>query len=244
MGYHKDVFIYQRRKPMRAFIIQHVDFEGPGYLLTWLQKNNAQIEIIYIAKPDYSFPTIKDIDLLIILGGPMSVNDEQEYPWLTHEKNFIRQAIHAQVPILGICLGAQLIANSVGGKVYSNNQQEIGWFPVQGIVSPDPTKMVFPEQFITFHWHGERFDIPEDATLLAKSQACPNQAFQLDRRVIGLQFHPEITLENIQNLIKIDSANLKPAPFVQSAETMLSASNEYYKSNHDIIDQVLSYLTQ
>lgn len=130
------------------------------------------------------------MDFIIAGPGQMSVNDEAELPWLKAEKQFLREAIAGGIPVLGICLGAQLIASSLGAPVYPNPLKEIGWFPIHAEKVPDHC-FQFPTDCTVFHWHRETFDLPQDAVQLVRSPACNKQGFQLGRHVIGLQFHLE-----------------------------------------------------
>ncbi len=230
---------------MKAQILQHVPFETGGYILDWLKNNKFIIEIIKLYQPNISLPEeYYDIDLLIVMGGPMSVHDEDKYTWLKKEKQFIKNQIDKNIPVLGICLGAQLIANIYNKQVSITKQKEIGWFPIQVIQSNISQSLQLPEQFITFLWHGEQFEIPTHAKLFASSQACPHQAFIMKKNIIGLQFHPEITLTMIkimiENCYKHDYADL---PTIQSIQQMITVPDEYYKQNHLVIDTILTYLT-
>jgi GMP synthase-like glutamine amidotransferase len=139
---------------MHAHFFQHVPFEGIGNIEPWLITKGYEITStqFYISSqlPDY-----KKVDLLIIMGGPMSVNDEDKFPWLVAEKQFIRNCVEGGKPVLGICLGSQLIANALGAKVYRNREREIGWFAVQGTEPPNVTTFRFPATFEVFHWHGD-----------------------------------------------------------------------------------------
>ncbi|MFZ3157950.1 MAG: gamma-glutamyl-gamma-aminobutyrate hydrolase family protein, partial [Smithella sp.] len=177
---------------MRAHYLQHVEFEGLGSIASWLEADGYEITNTRLFE-SAKFPNLKEIDLLVVMGGPMSVNDEDDFPWLVSEKQFIREAINSGKPVLGICLGAQLIASAAGAKVYSNPVKEIGWFPIYGISSQDVSIFSFPPSVKVFHWHGETFDLPSGAIRLAKSDGCENQAFQIGKPVIGLQFHLETT---------------------------------------------------
>jgi len=227
---------------MRAHYLQHAPFEGLGKIEDWLRSRDYQLSATHLYR-DEPLPDLQEIDLLIIMGGPMSVNDEQVLPWLAAEKAFIRQALTADKQVLGICLGAQLIANSLGQNVYPNAQQEIGWFPVQGDTHHNGAAFHFPEQVTVLHWHGETFDLPHGAVPLASSIACRNQAFQLGRSVIGLQFHLEATRELVAGFVDADGQDLKPAEFVQTAETILNVEDQVLAGTTDLLDRLLTYLT-
>jgi GMP synthase-like glutamine amidotransferase len=178
------------------------------------------------------------------MGGPMSVNDEDKFPWLVSDKQFIREAINSGKPVLGICLGAQLIASAMGAKIYRNHVKEIGWFPIYGTSPNDTPLFSFPPSMTVFHWHGETFDLPKGATLLAKSDGCENQAFQIGKSVIGLQFHLETTPEAARELVTHCRDELVPAKYIQTEEEILSAKPEIYKSINQRMDSILSFLLQ
>ncbi|MCK5862638.1 MAG: gamma-glutamyl-gamma-aminobutyrate hydrolase family protein, partial [Candidatus Hydrogenedentes bacterium] len=180
---------------MRAHYLQHVPFEGLGSIESRLHSSGYEISSTQLFESP-EFPALEEIDLLLVMGGPMSVNDEEIYPWLSQEKEFIRRAIDMKKPVLGVCLGAQLIANVLGARVYQNSEKEIGWWPVHGTPVPSSSLFQFPASIQAFHWHGETFNLPAGATLLASSTACKNQAFQIGTSVIGLQFHLETTPES------------------------------------------------
>jgi len=167
-----------------AHVLQHVPFEGPGCIRTWLDQQGFRTTTTHLYR-DETLPDIKQIDFLIIMGGPMSVNDEIDYPWLAKEKQFIRKAVDMQIPVLGICLGAQLIASAAGARVFANHQKEIGWFPVHAVNKADNC-FCFPAACTVFHWHGETFDIPPGSVHGFSSECCRNQAFLYDERVLGL----------------------------------------------------------
>jgi GMP synthase-like glutamine amidotransferase len=210
---------------MRVNVIQHVAFEGPGAIGEWARERGHSVTSTEQFK-DGRLPALDDFDFLIIMGGPMSANDD-EYPWLAPEKKLIREALEAQKSILGVCLGAQLLAGVLGARVYKNQQKEIGWFPV--VLTPEAGESVFaglPETMIVLHWHGETFDLPEDAVRLASSDACVNQAFEFNKKALGLQFHLEVQPEGLQKLIENSAGDIDLGPFVQSAGAMLAAADE------------------
>lgn len=187
-------------------------------------------------------PGIEEVDFLVVMGGPMSVNDEQQFPWLSKEKAFIREFIATGRPVLGICLGAQLIAAALGARVYANREKEIGWFPIRGVNLSGGNNHRFPPQCDVFQWHGETFDLPPGAVRLAESAACKNQAFQLGESVIGLQFHLETTPRSARDLVTHCGDELVEGAFIQSAEQILSAPPEAYESINGLMAELLVYL--
>jgi GMP synthase-like glutamine amidotransferase len=189
-----------------------------------------------------SLPDVNEIDLLIVMGGPMSVNDDSIFPWLATEKQFIRDAVMSGKSVLGVCLGAQLIASAMGAQVYRNRVKEIGWFPVQGVSSSESSMFCFPSSVEAFHWHGETFNLPSGAIRLARSEGCENQAFQLGRSVIGLQFHLETTPESAREIVANCRAELLPSEYVQSEAAILDASPEKYRAINNLMSEVLSFL--
>jgi GMP synthase-like glutamine amidotransferase len=171
----------------------------------------------------------------------MSVNDEELFSWLAEEKRFISKAISNNKGILGICLGCQLIASALGSKVYPGKEKEIGWFPVYSQQTSHDTP-IFPDSFEAFHWHGETFDLPPEAVFLASSAAYRNQAFQIGRRILGLQFHLEATPESVAAMISYCSRELSPQHYIQTEKHLLGAKAEKYEASNSLMDRVLEYL--
>lgn len=226
---------------MRAHYLQHVPFEGLGSIEAWLRNKGYATSCTRLFE-SVNFPNMEEIDLLIIMGGPMSVNDEKEYSWLVKEKAFIRMAIDSGTPVLGICLGAQLIANCLGAKVYPNPQKEIGWFPIHSIGEESSLFFKFPKSIEVFHWHGETFDLPPGATLIASSEACKNQGFQIGSSVMGLQFHLETTPESASDIIANCRDELVPAKYVQNEVDLLAVKTERYYAINVLMAEVLEFL--
>jgi GMP synthase-like glutamine amidotransferase len=226
---------------MRAHYLQHVEFEGLGSIAPWLKAAGYEITNTRFFE-SAKLPDLKKIDLLVVMGGPMSVNDEDDFPWLIYEKQFIREAIHSGKPVLGICLGAQLIASAAGAGVYRNSVKEIGWFPIYGISSQDRSIFSFPPKVEVFHWHGETFDLPSGAIRLAKSDGCENQAFQIGKSVIGLQFHLETTPKAAREIVSHCQDELVPSKYIQTKEEILSAKGKTYKSINQLMGVILSFL--
>jgi len=217
---------------MNIHYLQHVPFEGLGSMESALKTGGHQLSSSHLYK-DQSLPALEEIDWLIIMGGPMGVQDETEYPWLKSEKEFILQAIESGKIVLGICLGAQLIAAALGAQVYKNRHKEIGWFDIHRDATADTNALAttIPQQAEVFHWHGDTFDIPAGAQPLASSSACQNQGFIFDNRVVGLQFHLETTPELIQDLINNSRDELDGSRYVQSEEEMLAKPQRFARIN-------------
>jgi len=230
---------------MRAHYLQHVPFEGLGNIEQWLQQRGTVISATRFYQPlagDNRLPELGSFDFLIIMGGPMSVNDEAELPWLVQEKTFVRAAVAAGKPVLGVCLGAQLIAASLGAKVYPNRVKEIGWWPVNGLGGA-VSGFSFPASLPVFHWHGETFDLPPGATLLASSEGCVNQAFAVDGKVVGLQFHMETTPASAVKLVENCRDELVDGPYIQQEGAILATAAPQYEQVNGVLTQLLDALT-
>lgn len=222
---------------MNAHVLQHVPFEGIGSISDWLDRRGATVTTTRFFESD-PLPDIDGIDLIIAMGGPMSVNDEETLPWLVAEKAFLREAIDCGIAVLGICLGAQLIASACGAKVYPGRQREIGWFPIEA-VKGGPDAFPLPDKGTVLHWHGETFDLPAGAVHLARSAACEHRAFQIGKRVLGLQFHPEVTPASLATMLEHSREDLVPGQFVQREKEILSAGEEDFARLGELTGRLL-----
>ncbi|MBB1127225.1 type 1 glutamine amidotransferase [Thiospirillum jenense] len=229
---------------MRIQVLQHVPFEGPAYLGDWATRHHHHLTINHLYTGD-PCPTRDSYDWLIVLGGPMNVNDDNEHSWLTAEKVCINTAIEDGKTVIGICLGAQLIAQALGATVRRNDQQEIGWFPITWTDAAHqlPGCATLPKQLTAFHWHGDTFSLPPGAVHLATSTACQQQAFYYDGRVLGLQCHLEVTPISIAALCTCTNEDeLIPAEFVQSYQELEMTAGRDFAAVHRWFDALLATL--
>ncbi len=184
-------------KPVRIF--RHHPSEGPGYLSTVLEGAGIPYQLVAIDQGEPVPAALDDISGLVFMGGPMSVNDP--LPWIADELALIRRARGARVPLLGHCLGGQLISKALGGTVTPNPVKEIGWFPVERVDNPAAAPWLegLPAAFEAYHWHGETFSLPADAQWLLKSAHCAHQGFAIGDHVLALQCHIEMTADMVRN---------------------------------------------
>jgi GMP synthase-like glutamine amidotransferase len=229
-------------KKLRIHYFQHVVYEGLGSIEEWIKSSGHTLTSTRFFENGV-LPELSAIDWLVIMGGGMSVNDEEEFPWLVSEKQFIRKAVEAGKTVLGICLGSQLLSSALGAKVFKNKEKEIGWFDIH-LTNAALTGNLFNEAGNTvkvFHWHGDTFDLPENAVHLASSEACKNQAYLIGQKVLALQFHLEPTLKSLQQMIEHGRDDLTPGKYVQPEEE-LTADKQLFESNRKILFTLLNRL--
>lgn len=227
---------------MKIHYLQHVPFEGLGSIATWAEQGNHRVTATRLYE-DEPFPALTDFDGLIIMGGPMNIYQYDQYPWLVREKQFIAQVLQTQKPVIGICLGAQLIADVLGANVYPGAEKEIGWFPIQRREAESPTQMfqALPLQGMAFHWHGDTFDIPAGAIALASSAACPNQAFIYNERVLALQFHLEATPDSVQSLLDHCGDEVVMGKYIQTPAA-IQGDRHRFNAINDKMSRILDAL--
>ncbi len=227
---------------MRIAVLQHVPFEGPAAIADWAAARGIEIAVTHLYR-DEPLPTLADFDMLAVMGGPMSANDEARHAWLTPEIALVGGAIDAGKIVFGACLGAQIIAKALGANVYAANQREIGWFEVKRTEAAHPLFEGLPAAFTVFHWHGETFDLPAGAVRLAETASTPNQAFALNGRVLGLQFHMEATPASVADLVQNAADEIGTGPFEQSPDAIRSGIGNC-ASLEPFLNRVLGNLTR
>lgn len=215
---------------MRVHYLQHVPFEGPSMVFEWAKSNGYSIDGTEFYKNDYKLPATRDFDMLVVVGGPMSVNDDALYPWLVEERAYIKKAIDSGKYVLGICLGAQQIAKALGAEVKPSRCKEIGWYPI-ALTDQALGLSLFNglnTAMTVFHWHSETFDIPDGAIALARSRLCANQGFLYQSKVLALQFHIEMDAEAIQKLVEECSAELLSEEGIQEKHMIIREAEHYH----------------
>ena len=224
----------------RITCFQHIDCEGPGSLLDILKSVRVEVQILKPFQGD-SVPEHLG-DGLIVLGGPMGVYEEKKFPWMTAELNAIRQALAESLPVLGVCLGSQMLAHAAGAQVFRGALPEVGWYPIK--LTPqghlDSLILGLPSEFNAFHWHGDTFTLPPGASRLAGSDYYPNQIFKLGRNGYGFQCHLEVTEEMVNSWASLYAKELTPQGGPNRPERIESNLSSNAKTLGDIAGKVFS----
>ncbi|MBN1765231.1 MAG: type 1 glutamine amidotransferase [Sedimentisphaerales bacterium] len=229
---------------MRIHSLEHVPFEDSAHIGVWARGKRYAVTRTAFYRNE-TLPELNALDALVIMGGPMNVYEYRLYPWLRREKEFISEAIAGGKVVIGVCLGAQLVANVLGGRIIRNPHKEIGWFEVS--LTPEAqNSAVFsrlPQTFNPFHWHGDTFTIPPGAQRMAGSHACAKQAFQYGRNVFGLQFHLEYSRESIEKMLAEDE--LKEAgDFIQTPDQMRTDVDQKVNRSRELLYQFLDAIEE
>jgi len=225
--------------PPLVAVFQHAPTEGPGTIASWLSLQGASLEPVEWWKPEASSCDPSRFDACVVLGGAMNIYQHRDYPWLVAEKQKISRFLETGTPVLGICLGAQLLADCLGAKVTQNPFQEIGWWPLR---FSDAARTLFPDlpqEQTLFHWHGDSFSLPDGASRLASSDACPEQGFLYKNTTLALQFHPEVTPEMLPSFCGEDETSKPSGPWVQTNESILSLSPSLCPPLSPLLDSLL-----
>ena len=185
-------------------IVKHIFIEGPGVIGDFFQNSKRQVQTVELMGGDKLPNDLKDIEAIIVLGGPMNVYQEEKYPFLKDEDGFLKEAVELEIPTLGICLGAQALAKAAGAKVKKAEREEIGWYKVN-LTNEGQNDRLFKnlgKNLDVFQWHEDQFDLPQNTVLLAESDSCRNQAFKLGKCAYAMQFHIEVTPVMVESWIK------------------------------------------
>ena len=206
---------------MNIHCLAHVPFEDAANIGVWAADRGHKINYTRFFNGD-ALPAIDSFDMLAVMGGLMNIYEHDDYPWLVDEKHFLKQAIDAGKKIIGVCLGAQLIADVLGGKVTRNPHKEIGWHSISltDAGRQCPLFKDMPAVLDIFQWHGDTFALPPEAVLLAENTTCSNQAFLYKNNVLALQFHMEYSRESIEKMLTHCADELVDAPYIQTPEAI------------------------
>jgi len=227
----------------RLCVIIHAPFEGPGSIADWADMNGVLPQSVPVYE-GAALPRASEVDMMVVMGGPMGVNDRDIYPWLAHEMELLSAVIELRKPVLGICLGAQLIAATLGAEVTPNREREIGWYPI-GLENRTAAVRFFPNaptEHTVFHWHGDTFALPDGAVRIARSEACENQGFLYRDHVLALQYHLETTAESLASMVDNSSDYETPGAYVSGRKDLLDGLERHGATNRNIMFGVLDAL--
>jgi len=220
----------------------HVPYEEPGVIATWAEAHGHTMEYTRFYQGD-SLPGTGTLDLLVVMGGPMKVFDFHVHPWMQEEIDWVAGYIVSGRPVLGICLGAQIIATALGAEVFPGKYREIGWHTLQFLPCLGGYRICkeLPRSRKVFHWHGDTFHIPEGADRIAGTKAFPNQGFIYHGRVIALQFHLEVTPENVSAMVDNCRDELVEGPYIQHEREILNEKQDF-QENQALMFRFMDYL--
>ena len=222
---------------MHIHSFHHSPSEGLGEIAAWARRKRHTLSATHFYKGELP-PAQDDVDWLIVMGGPMNIYEHRNYPWLIAEKEAIAGMVTAGKRLLGICLGSQLIADALGGKVFQNPEVEIGWFPVRINPGSAPVFAAFPEELTPLHWHGDTFSLPPRAVLLGSSEATRHQGFAVGSRIVGLQFHLEVGAAEVAEFVRAEGG-LGSGAFIQTGPQIIQSAPGFLPAAHAALEALL-----
>jgi GMP synthase-like glutamine amidotransferase len=226
---------------MKIHCIRHEPFEGLANINKWIQSNNHHLTYTHVYLNE-NFPLVDDFDLLIIMGGTASVYEKKSFPWLIKEKEFVQKVINEGKKVIGICLGAQMLADALESQVYKGTGKEIGWFPVEFNTSGLPELKFLPDKLKVFHWHGDTFDLPQGAVRICSSELFQNQGFVYGKNVMALQFHCEMNIDQLTMIIKGAGRDLlNKGKYIQSEKEIMEKVG-LIPSTNKLMFNILDYI--
>ncbi len=226
-------------KKLRFHCLQHISFEGPGIIEKWALENGHSFTFTRFYEND-QLPALDDFDFLIIMGGPMSYDDDDIYWWMRKEKAFLKEAIKAGKAALGICLGSQFLAIAAGASGAHGTQQEVGWFPIQ-FFNQEKTFNFLPDNPTVFQWHGDTFELPKGVVHFAGTKLFPNQGFILNKKIVGLQFHLEVEPASVEAMLQEVGHLIPDQEFTQTPDE-IRKENRYYSSNQQWLIRMIEQI--
>ena len=230
---------------MKIHCLVHLDFETLGNIRDWVGKKEHSISITMPCE-NQIYPEIGDIDLLIIMGGLMSVYQEDEYPWLKQEKEFVKSVIFSGKAVYGICFGAQMLSDILGGHVSRNEYREIGWHKVRSLDEFDRNAQLFnvQKELTVFQWHGDTFTLPSRCIRLFESEACPEQGFIYGDNVLALQFHPEVDADCVESLLENCSSDLEEEGMYVSSKNEIRGRDDLLEASAKLMFSILDWFEE
>jgi GMP synthase (glutamine-hydrolysing) len=222
---------------MKISVLQHAAFEGPGEIAAWAGKNGHAVKVHHLYNGD-ALPELPDFDLLVVMGGEMNIYQYRDWPWLKPESAFIKSALANGKLVVGICLGAQFIADALGARVFQNPQHELGWLPVDWTSEARAAFPKLPINSTVLHWHGDTFNLPDGATRLAASQGCPEQGFFIPGKCLALQFHLEVNPSLVEEYVA-GQGEWPSGPYVQTPKVIISEAAAHCGRNRELLHGML-----
>jgi GMP synthase-like glutamine amidotransferase len=222
---------------MKIHVLQHADYEGPGDIAVWAHDRGHTVAITHLYRGD-ALPFWDSFDLLVVMGGEMNIYQYRDWPWLKPEREMIEASLAVGKRVVGICLGAQLIADALGSRVTQNPEYELGWLPITFTPEAQGLFGHLPEQATVLHWHGDTFELPEAATRLAFTPGCPEQGYVIPEKCLGLQFHMEADPSLASQMVQ--SQESWPAgQFVQTRLEILVQAAIHHQNNRYLLHGML-----